>query len=189
MSADAPQALRIAIMIETDGPGGAEVMLLQLSEELKRRGHQVTPIGPEKGAGWLSGQLRGLGFERRSYRLRRPLDPRCALEMTRLLRSLRVDVVHSHEFTMAFYGGVAARCLGIPHVVTMHGNETVMEAWRRRAALRWVAGNSRAFVAVSEHTRASMQARLGLPDGVIGMIPPATARACAASSGSRTTRC
>jgi glycosyltransferase involved in cell wall biosynthesis len=168
---ESPRALRIAMMIETDGPGGAEVMLLQLSEELKRRGHQVTPIGPEKGAGWLSGHLQSLGFERRTYRLRRPLDPRCAARMIGLLRELDVDVVHSHEFTMASYGGLAARWLGIPHVVTMHGNETVMEAWRRRAALRWVARNSRAFVAVSEHTRASMQARLRLPEGVIGMIP------------------
>jgi hypothetical protein len=45
------------MMIETDGPGGAEVMVLQLSEELRRRGHVVHPIGPEKGEGWLSRKL------------------------------------------------------------------------------------------------------------------------------------
>jgi glycosyltransferase involved in cell wall biosynthesis len=168
----APRPLRIAMMIETDGPGGAEVMLLQLSDELRRRGHQVTPIGPEKSVGWLSGQLHGLGFDRRTYRLRRPLDPRCALQLIRTLRELRIDVVHSHEFTMAFYGCIAALWLGLPQVVTMHGNvEIVMGAWRRRAALRWVARHCSAFVAVSNHTRASMRARLGLPDGTLRMIP------------------
>jgi len=159
------------MMIETDGPGGAEVMLLQLSEELRRRGHLVKPIGPSHTAGWLSGQLRNFDFDRRTYTLRRPLDLHCAYQMIQLLRKLRVDVVHSHEFTMAVYGSAATRWLGIPHVVTMHGNEAVMEAWRRRAALRWVARNAGAFVAVSDHTRRSMEGRLGLPDGAIEVVP------------------
>jgi glycosyltransferase involved in cell wall biosynthesis len=163
--------LRIAMMIETDGPGGAEVLVLQLAEELRRRGHHVMPIGPAKGAGWLSGRLRRLGFERRTFTLRRALDPACLYRLVRLLRELKVDAVHSHEFTMAVYGAAAARWLGVPHVVTMHGNESVMDAWRRRAALRWAARRSAAFVAVSEHTRVSMQERLGLPDGAIGTVP------------------
>ena len=49
--ADGP--LRIALLLESDGPGGAEVMLLHLAEELRRRGHQVLPIGPAGRAGWL----------------------------------------------------------------------------------------------------------------------------------------
>ena len=166
-----PSGLRVAMMIETDGPGGAEVMLIQLAEELRRRGHEVTPVGPVRGQGWLSGRLRSLGFERRTFTLRRPLDPLCAIELARMLRELRIDVVHSHEFTMAVYGCAAARWLGIPHIVTMHGTEAVMTTWRRRAALRWSLKRSYAFVAVSDHTRMSLQARLGLPEGSIRMIP------------------
>ncbi len=159
------------MMIETDGPGGAEVMLIQLAEELRRRGHVVTPVGPSVGQGWLSGRLRSLGFDRRTFTLRRALDPLCAIELARMLRELKIDAVHSHEFTMAVYGGAAAHWLGIPHVVTMHGNETVMDVWRRRLALRWSWKRSQAFVAVSEHTRTEMQARLGLPQGSIQVIP------------------
>jgi len=171
MAAEGQRPLRIAMMIETDGPGGAEVMLIQLSEELRRRGHSVTPVGPIRGEGWLSGRLRSLGFDRRTFHLRRPLDPVCLFELTRMLRELRVDVVHSHEFTMAVYGGAAARWLGVPHVVTLHGNESVMEVWRRRAALRWSFRSSRAFVAVSDHGRTQMQVRLGLPEGAVRVIP------------------
>jgi len=171
MSLAKPSGLRVAMMIETDGPGGAEMMLIQLAEELRRRGHAVTPVGPLRGQGWLSGRLQSLGFERRTFRLRRPLDPLCAIELARLLRELRIDVVHSHEFTMAVYGCAAARWLGLPHIVTMHGNEAVLDAWRRRAALRWSVKQSHAFVAISEHTRALMQGRLGLPDGSIRVIP------------------
>src|SRR5437773_4589364 len=40
--------LRIAMMLESDGPGGAEMMVLRLSEELRRRGHTVIPVGPAR---------------------------------------------------------------------------------------------------------------------------------------------
>ena len=154
--------LAIAMMIETDGPGGAEVMVLQLSEELRRRGHVVHPIGPEKGKGWLSEKLEAQGFDRKTFSLRRPLDWRMLWDLTRMLRKLRVDTIHSHEFTMAVYGCAAARWLGIPHVITMHGDQGVTAVWRRRAALRWSFRNSAAAVSVSDVTARSMGVKLGL---------------------------
>ena len=36
----------VALMLESDGPGGAENMLLQLAEELHRRGYGVCPVLP-----------------------------------------------------------------------------------------------------------------------------------------------
>ena len=119
----ASNRLAIAMMIETDGPGGAEILVLQLSEELRRRGHVVHPIGPEKGKGWLSGKLEAQGFDRKTFSLRRPVDGRMLWDLTRTLRKLRVDAVHSHEFTMAVYGCAAARWLRVPHVITMHGDQ------------------------------------------------------------------
>jgi glycosyltransferase involved in cell wall biosynthesis len=171
MSPVETRGLRIAMMIETDGPGGAEVMLVQLAEELRARGHVVTPVGPARGRGWLSGRLRSLGFERRTFTLRRPLDPGCAWRLVRTLRELGTDVVHSHEFTMAVYGTAAAGWLRLPHVITMHGNEAVLDAWRRRVALRWAARHSRALVAVSAHTRDTMGQGLHLAADAIRVIP------------------
>jgi glycosyltransferase involved in cell wall biosynthesis len=185
MSTAAKSDLRVAMMIETDGPGGAEVMLVQLSEELRRRGHVVTPVGPQRGIGWLSGRLRNLGFDRRTFTLRRALDPQCAIGLVRLLRELRADVVHSHEFTMAVYGSLAARWLGIPHVITMHGNERVLSAWRRRAALRLAARMSRALIAVSQHTRVAMLSALGLPEAAIQVIPNGVPRRPGDREGTR----
>jgi glycosyltransferase involved in cell wall biosynthesis len=150
------------MMIETDGPGGAEIMLLQLSEELRRRGHVIYPIGPAKGKGWLSGKLQAQSFDRKTFSLRRPLDWKMLRDMTRMLRELRVDVVHSHEFTMGVYGCAAARLTQIRHVITMHGDQGVTAAWRRRAALRWAFRNSAATVSVSEATARSMELKLGL---------------------------
>jgi glycosyltransferase involved in cell wall biosynthesis len=87
-----------------------------------------------------------------------------------MLRCVGAEAVHSHEFTMAVYGCAAARWLRVPHVVTMHGDQGVTRAWRRRAALRWAFRHSRAAVAVSEHTRRAMEQRLGLRPHALGVV-------------------
>ena len=159
---------RIALMLESDGPGGAETMLLQLAEELRRRGHDVTCVGPDNGCGWLGGELRRRGFTTEVFTLRRPLDPACLRGMVAMLRRLRIDVVHSHEFTMAIYGAAAARQLGIPHVITMHGSEKVLARWQRRLALRLAFASSRAVVAVSRATHAHLVKTMRMsPDSVL----------------------
>ena len=154
--------MRIGMMIETDGPGGAEVVLIQLSEELRRRGHTVIEVGPKEGKGWLSGQLLESGFERHSFDLRRAIDPGCLWRMRSMLQGLNLDVVHSHEFTMAVYGAAACKLVGIPHIVTLHGGDGAFRARRRRVALRWAKRNSQAFVGVSHHTSQFMIEKLGL---------------------------
>lgn len=162
--------LRIAMMLETDGPGGAEYVLLQLSEELRRRGHTVVPVGPEQGVGWLRDKLRAAGFEREKFTLRRPLDWGCVRGLREVFARRRVELVHSHEFTMAVYGAMAARLSRLPHLITMHGNERMTRALRRRIALRWAFRNSWATVAVSSATKQSLDRDLGLAPGVVRVI-------------------
>ena len=157
-------------MIETDGPGGAEVVLSQLSEELRRRGHTVIEVGPKEGKGWLSGRLLEAGFERHSFDLRRAIDPGCLWRMKRMLQGLNLDVVHSHEFTMAVYGAAACKLVGIPHVVTLHGGDGAFQARRRRIALRWANRNSQAFVGVSHHTSQFMVEKLGLREAAVQTV-------------------
>lgn len=170
MSQSGQRPLRIAQMIETDGPGGAEVVVIELARELRRRGHTVIAVGPAEGPGWLSGKLAELGFERHTYHLSHPVDPMCLRRMTRMLGSLRLDVIHSHEFDMAFYGSLAARWLGVRHVITMHGSDQVMQVIRRRAALQLASHLSDATVAVSEHSREYMEQRLPTLRGRIQVV-------------------
>lgn len=49
-------------------------------------------------------------------------DARAMVELTRLLRRLRPDIVHTHNPKPGFYGRIAARVTGVPVVVnTVHG--------------------------------------------------------------------
>lgn len=170
MTRPASGPLRIALLLESDGPGGAEYMLIQLAEELRRRGHIIVPVGPAKGLGWLDKVLRERGFEPEQFRLRRALDPQCLREMIAMLRAHRVDIVHGHEFTMALYGAAAARFLRKPAVITIHSAQYVSLALRRRAALGWAARSSAATVAVSAETARTLEHRLWLRPGSVTTI-------------------
>lgn len=163
--------LRIAMMLESDGPGGAEMMVFRLSEELRRRGHFVLPVGPVSGVGWLGDLFRNAGFAPEVFRLKRPVDPKCVTGLVQLFRQHRIDTVHSHEFTMAVYGTAASRVLGLSHLVTMHGGFKVCKALRRRIALRWAMRNSDHAVMVSQATRRQFAADLGVDASLFTVVP------------------
>jgi len=151
----------IALMLESDGPGGAELVLLRLAEALRTRGHAVVPFVPADRVGWLGAKLRESGFEPEEFRERPPPDFALLVDLARRLRRRGVDLVHSHEFTMAVYGAWAARRARIPHVVTMHGSRYYASRWRRRLALRAAIALSARTVAVSlplaEHIRRDLR--------------------------------
>ena len=128
------RGLRIAHLIETNGPGGAERMLVHLASELQAAGCHNLVIVPEGGEGWLPQQLAGTGVTVETFRLDRPLSPAFARRLTSLLRHHRITLAHSHEFTMAVYGAWASRRAGIPHVVTMHGSRYKAPAESRARA-------------------------------------------------------
>jgi glycosyltransferase involved in cell wall biosynthesis len=163
--------LRIAMMLESDGPGGAEMMVFRLSEELRRRGHMVVPVGPARGVGWLGDHFRRVGFTPEAFRLQRPIDPGCVRGLMNLFREHHIDAVHSHEFTMAVYGAAAARLLNRRHVITMHGGFGVGKALRRRIALRWAMRQSDHTVMVSRATQRQFATELGVDESLFTVIP------------------
>jgi L-malate glycosyltransferase len=163
--------LSIALMIESVYLGGAEMVVFQLAKALRARGHTVHPVVPGNREGWLIEELRADGFEIHRYDLRRPIDVGFPARLAALLRELKVDVIHSHEFVMGVYGTAAARRLRRPHVITMHGNQTTTDKLQRRVALRWAVRRSHATVVVSKDTRLHLESTLGIRKGVIQVIP------------------
>ena len=141
---------RVAHLIETDGPGGAERMLAQLAGELQAGGCPGVAFLPAGQEGWLSRELAAAGIVVEYFQLDRPLSPKLAASLAAGFRRHRIDLAHSHEFTMAFYGAWAARRARVPHVITMHGARYYAGRLRRRVALRAAAGLSGGVVAVSQ---------------------------------------
>jgi glycosyltransferase involved in cell wall biosynthesis len=162
--------LRVALFCESGEPGGAERMMLQLAEQLRERGHEILPLGPEDGDPWLATQYRAAGFDPATYSLRSAADPLCLAQVMRTLRRHRIDVVHSHDYFAAVYGAAAAWLLRKPHVITMHGTRYYTERPHRRVALKWGATHSRALVGVSAATADELATTLRLPRSAVRVI-------------------
>ena len=103
------RGLRIAHLIESDGPGGAERMVASLATALQSAGAENVVIVPATGEGWLARELSGTGVQVEGFHLDRPFSPAFARSLTATLQRHRIALAHSHEFTMAVYGAWAAR--------------------------------------------------------------------------------
>ena len=141
---------RIAHLIDTDGPGGAERMLAQLAGELVRGGCPGVAFLPADQEGWLSRELAAAGVTVEYFRHDRAFSPRLARSLEAAFRHHQIDLAHSHEFNTAVYGAWAARRAGIPHLITMHGGRYYAGRLRRRLALRAAVAMSGRLVAVSQ---------------------------------------
>jgi glycosyltransferase involved in cell wall biosynthesis len=165
------RGMRLAHLIESDGPGGAERMLASLATELQAAGAENVVIVPAHGEGWLARELSGTGVQIELFRLDRPVSPTFARWLAETLRRHRVTLAHSHEFTMAVYGAWAARRAGIPHLFTMHGSRYYAGRLRRRVAMRVAAELSQTVVAVSQSLARHLSHDLWLRPSRIVTIP------------------
>jgi glycosyltransferase involved in cell wall biosynthesis len=166
------KSLRIAMAISSDGFGGAEMMTLRLSEELRSRGHHVVYVGPQGKRGWLGSRFRAAGFVEELVPIgRRWIDLPYARAMNDVLRRHAIDIVHAHEFDMAVYGAACAKWVGIPCVITMHGGLTGARGWHRPIALRWAFRRAAATVVVSAATRTQYANDVSLPESIFSVIP------------------
>ena len=165
------RGLRVAHLIESDGPGGAERMVASLAAELQARGAENVVIAPAAGEGWLARELAGSGVRMEPFRLARPVSPAFARWLTDALRRHRVMLAHSHEFTMGVYGAWAARRAGVPHVITLHGSRYYADRWRRRLALRAACASAGAVVTVSQRLANQVSRDLWIRRARLTMIP------------------
>ena len=162
---------RVAHLIETDGPGGAERMLASLASELQTAGYPGVAFVPSRCEGWLESELAGVGVPIEYVPLDRPFSPRFARDLAAAFRRHNVALAHSHEFTMGFYGAWAARLARVPHVITMHGSRYYAGRWQRRLALRWAVASSVSVAAVSHALADSLRRDLWLRRGRVAVVP------------------
>ena len=169
LALDRIRGTRIAHLIETDGPGGAERMVAALARAFAESGCPGIAVVPRHGEGWLRRELAN-AVEAVPFALDGRPSLRTAAALAALLRARRVQLVHSHEFTMAVYGAAAARWLGVPHVITMHGGAYYASAPHRRFALGAAARMSDGMVAVSESVARRLRADLRLGNAPVTVI-------------------
>lgn len=155
-------------LIETSGIGGAETVLLELCRRLDRT--KYLPVVVLLHEGWLNSQLAEYGIETLFVSNKRSYDFDCLGQIIDIIRRHKVDIVHSHEFMMNFYGAVASRITGKKHVMTIHGKNYYGEKLRRRLAYRLAASLASRVVAVSHDLSRYLVSALHFPNDKISVI-------------------
>jgi glycosyltransferase involved in cell wall biosynthesis len=113
--------IRVATVIETLGPGGAERLLADTARRIDRgkfelRVYTLFPAGRH-----YAQALADLGVVETGLGLGGPRDfPRGVSRLRRELRAHSADVVHTHLFGANVVGRTAARLSGVPVVSTLH---------------------------------------------------------------------
>ena len=148
--------------------GGVGRYLASLDEELRARGVEVIVMAGSVAESeaevrlldhapiYVAGLQRSIGG---------PSDASAIRSLTRSLRELRPDVVHTHLSKAGVVGRVAAHRAGVHGIIhTFHGHLlnsyfSPPVAWSFLQVERWLAPRSSALVAVSENVRDELQSR------------------------------
>lgn len=171
MRPDRSDRRRLAFLIESDGPGGAEQVVAHLAQHFAGLGDEVTVLVPAEGEGWLGRRLQGHHVAVEELPLGGPLSLTGIRALVRVLRRLRPDLLHTHEFGQALPGAMAARLTGVPHVLTLHGGDYFAGKLRRRLALRAAVALSGGITAVSHPLAARIAEVLRRPRTAVQMLP------------------
>lgn len=140
--------MRIAQVVLSLDVGGQERLLIRMAHALRERGHELHVVTLTAG-----GALRGdvAPIEIHDVTRKRGVDPTLYPRLYRLFRSLRPDVVHTHNTVPLSYAAPAAKLARVRRTVhTKHGHIAHSKAALvlARAATRFVD----AFVAVADDT-------------------------------------
>ena len=131
--------MKVAHVIHSLGAGGAEAVLEHLAPAARATSVEIIVVGLSDASDNRTAlRLREAGVTVHELHRRR-YDPTAVLTLARLLRSSRVDVVHTHLKHADVVGGLAAGLVGRPAVSTLHVIEATPAGWRGRARVRLAA--------------------------------------------------
>jgi glycosyltransferase involved in cell wall biosynthesis len=100
------------------GLGGQEIRTLNEARWIGERGWRVVVAGQPDGR--LVARAREAGLHAVSIRMRRAWDVDAVARLMRLIRTERVDLVHTHSSVDGWVGGLAARAASVPVLRTRH---------------------------------------------------------------------
>jgi len=161
--------LRIAQLITSLRPAGAERGLYELSRRLNRDRFDVQVVALQGGpvAQWLEDA--GIGVT--VLGVRGKWDVLKLPRLGELLRRERIDLLHTHLFHADLAGRLATELASVRHLVhTVWTAEGRFRPWQFAFA-RFLAEGCDRIVCVSESVRAHHGARSGLPERCYTVIP------------------
>lgn len=146
--AEADRKLSVVQIFASPGWGGGEKYAFDLSVALARDGHRVTVVSRRSDI--IRDKCVGAGLPYDEMPLGGVPDLVSAWKLAHLVRSVKADIIHVHNFKDAFTAVYAAKlCGGVKVVVTRH----LVRRGKNSALYKWLYRNLDAMVFVSELAR------------------------------------
>jgi len=102
----------------SNGWGGQEIRILNESEGMRKRGHEVI-IAVAKGGG-LAAKARAKGFTVYEIEYSKPKALIPLLQLVKIIQKHRIELINTHSSTDAWIGGIAARLTRKKVIRTRH---------------------------------------------------------------------
>jgi glycosyltransferase involved in cell wall biosynthesis len=160
--------MRVLLAIESSGPGGAENVVVRLAEALRSAGED--PIVATLRPGWMTQRAEEAGLTVWIAPQRPGLDLPWIAAFAQRMRRERIDVLHSHEFAMNVFGGLAALGARVPAISTIHGRAYVSAQPRRVWAYRILRRLGIPIIAVSEDLAGFLADGFGLSRASLDVV-------------------
>ena len=162
---------KILVLLHTFQLGGAEILACQLVRALRSSYDFI--IASLDGTGPLQESLTQLGVPVFSLCRRPGIDLALVVQLFRLLRLYKCDLIHAHQYTPFAYA-LLARSLyhSIPILFTEHGRFVPDQRQMRRViANRLLCASKDRITAVSNSVRTALVVNEGLPSPRIAVVP------------------
>jgi glycosyltransferase involved in cell wall biosynthesis len=146
------------------GVSGSERHLLALLPALRERGVDARFLGLDvdgTDAPRFYRELREVGVPFEHVRCTHDINPRMAAGVTRAVRRIRPDLLHTHLVHGDIYGAIASLSSGIPFVSTRHNDDRYLMGPFRHVD-RFFARRCRRIIAISDAVRRFLE-DAGLP--------------------------
>lgn len=157
---------RLLILTVGFGVGGVEQLILTTAPRLQKEGFEVT-VACLKGWDILGDELDARGVRAVALGASGRLDLRAAGRLLTLLRSSRIEIIHSHLFLANQVARLLGRLAGVPVIVTSQHDLDLWMGMRHRLIERITAPWSDAVVACSEAVRRYALDQYGVRRGLV----------------------
>jgi glycosyltransferase involved in cell wall biosynthesis len=149
----------------SEGWGGQEIRILLEMREHRRQGHKVHILCSPRTK--LAEEAGGMGIEVISHKIRSAWEPGSILRIKKLIRELKIDVLHTHSSVDSWAGGLAGRWAKVPVLVrTRHISVRVRRPWLNRIYYL-----PDAIITTGEHIRRELLQTHKIPAERIVSIP------------------
>lgn len=145
-------------LIDTKGPGGAEMIFLNVIERTAQQGFDGIAVIPA--SGWLADRLAEKMVPLRIVNMKGSFNWKLILELVRIVKASRIELIHAHLFGSSVYAAIVGMLTRTPVVATFHGEVDVVDEGSLGWLKRWVLNRGvSTIVSVSAALQSNLIAR------------------------------